>query len=103
MKKTREVRFEDCHVGDVFRIDQDSPWYQKVGQYYFKSGDITVSTILTAKVKRIDSRDRSVFTRLYINNTRIEYDWWFFKNSGDDAETISDNLEFLPKRKNNYW
>ena len=26
MQKEREIQFEDCHIGDVFKLDRRSPW-----------------------------------------------------------------------------
>lgn len=99
----RQVCFEDCHVGDVFKISLDSPWYEKVGQHQFEFSSVTLFTTLTVKVEKIKPRDGTVLTRFYIDNTPTECKWWFFRTPGSDIEALSDNLEFLPKRKNNYW
>lgn len=99
----RQVCFDDCHVGDVFKISLDSPWYKKVGLHKFEFSSVTLFTRLTVKVEKIKPRDGAVLTRFYIDNTPTECKWWFFRTSGSDVEALSDNLEFLPKRKNNYW
>lgn len=103
----RKVHFGDCHVGDVFGIDKDSPYVRRKNSLY----DLEPSDVLKAKVIYVDKEDSSIRIKAYVNNEETPRfsGWlysWIYKSElplhGSDL-FIEDNLRFLSKRKNNYW
>lgn len=103
----RQVCFEDCHVGDVFGIDKDSPYVRRKNSLY----DLEPSDVLKAKVIYVDKEDSSIRIRVYVNNEETpRFSGWLYSlvnNSGTLLHRsdlfIENNLRFLSKRKNNYW
>lgn len=103
----RQVCFEDCHVGDVFGIDKDSPYVRRKNSLY----DLEPSDVLKAKVIYVDKEDSSIRIKAYVNNEETpRFSGWLYSlvnNSGTLLHRsdlfIENNLRFLSKRKNNYW
>lgn len=107
----REVHFGDCHVGDVFGIDKDSPYVRRERLVVDSLYDLEPSDVLKAKVIFVDKEDSSIRIWVYVNNEKNPRfsGWlysWIYKSElplhGSDL-FIEDNLRFLSKRKNNYW
>lgn len=107
----RKVHFGDCHVGDVFGIDKDSPYVRRKRLVVDSLYDLEPSDVLKAKVIFVDKEDSSIRIRVYVNNEKNpRFSGWLYSwiyNSelplhGSDL-FIEDNLRFLSKRKNNYW
>jgi hypothetical protein len=109
----RQVCFKDCHVGDVFGIDKDSPYMRRsrsrlvVDNLY----DLEPSDILKAKVISVEEEDSTICIDVYVNNEEYPrvsgwlYSWIYNSETplhGSDL-WIENNLRFLSKRKNNYW
>ena len=109
----KQVRFENCHVGDVFGIDKDSPYVRRsrsrsaVDILY----DLEPSDILKAKVISVEEEDSCISIDIYVNNEENPrfsgwlYSWIYNSETplhGLDL-LIENNLKFLSKRKNNYW
>lgn len=107
----RQVYFEDCHVGDVFGIDKDSPYVRRKRLIVDNLYDPEPSDVLKAKVISVDKEDVSIYIQVYVNNEETPrfsgwlYSWIYNSETplhGLDL-LIEDNLRFLSKRKNNYW
>ena len=93
----RAVRFEDCHEGDVFRIDKDSPWLNR-----FDFVDIGIKT-LKAKIDCVDIGDYSIHILVYVNKEQQpRFTGWLYALTPEPSARIDNNLRFLAK-KNNYW
>lgn len=107
----RKVHFGDCHVGDVFGIDKDSPYVRRKRLIVDSLYDLEPSDVLKAKVIYVDKEDSSIRIKVYVNNEETPRfsDWLYslVNNSGTLLHRsdllIENNLRFLSKRKNNYW
>lgn len=107
----RQVCFEDCHVGDVFGIDKDSPCVRRKRLIVDSLYDLEPSDVLKAKVIYVDKEDSSIRIKVYVNNEETpRFSGWLYSlvnNSGTLLHRsdllIENNLRFLSKRKNNYW
>lgn len=107
----RQVYFEDCHVGDVFGIDKDSPYVRRKRSVIDSLYDLELSDVLKAKVISVDKEDFSIYIQGYVNNEENpRFSGWLYSwvhnskillHSSDLV--IENNLRFLSKRKNNYW
>lgn len=107
----RQVCFKDCHVGDVFGIDNDSPYICKTKLVVDNLYNLEPSDILRAKVISVEKEDSSVHIQVYVNNEENPrfsgwlYGWIYTSETplhGSDL-WVKNNLRFLSKRKNNYW
>lgn len=107
----RKVHFGDCHVGDVFGIDKDSPYVRRKRLIVDSLYDLEPSDVLKAKVIFVDKEDSSIRIQVYVNNEENpRFSGWLYSlvnNSGTLLHRsdllIENNLRFLSKRKNNYW
>ena len=107
----RQVCFEDCHVGDVFKLDKDSPYVRRKRLIVDSLYDLEPSDVLKAKVIYVDKEDSSIRIKVYVNNEETpRFSGWLYSlvnNSGTLLHRsdllIENNLRFLSKRKNNYW
>lgn len=107
----RKVHFGDCHVGDVFGIDKDSPYVRRKRLIVDHLYDLEQSDVLKAKVISVEKEDSSIRIQVYVNNEETPrfsgwlYSWIYNSETplhGLDL-LIENNLRFLSKRKNNYW
>lgn len=107
----RQVCFEDCHVGDVFGIDKDSPYVRRERLFVDSLYDLELSDVLKAKVISVEKEDSSIRIQVYVNNEETPrfsgwlYSWIYNSETplhGLDL-LIENNLRFLSNRKNNYW
>ena len=109
----RRVYFKDCHVGDVFGIDKDSPYIRRSRRRLVVDNlyDLEPSDILKAKVISVEEEDSCICIEIYVNNEEDPrfsgwlYSWIYNSETplhGLDL-LIEYNLKFLSKRKNNYW
>lgn len=97
----RKVYFKDCHVNDVFRMDVNCPWISETSESYIVDS-LNPLDRLRAKVVYIDENDHSIFIQIYINEEKnFSISGWVYEELGDLS--IEDNLEFISKKKNNYW
>ena len=97
----RAVQYKDCHIGDVFKMSPNSPWLHRA---YDNEEPIETSDTLRAQVILIDNSDSTIRIRVYVNKEREpRVTGWLYSHVSDSDLLIKNNLEFLPKRKNNYW
>lgn len=100
-QKKRQVYFDDCEVGMFFRIDKDCPWMY---DNEWRDGFDTLTNADELKVKIIDKDAdySSVEIEFWADGQKTDITDWLYKE--DDPEgRIGNNLEFLRKRKNNYY
>lgn len=107
----RKVHFGDCHVGDVFGIDKDSPYVRRERLFVDSLYDLELSDVLKAKVISVEKEDSSIRIQVYVNNEETPrfsgwlYGWIYTSETplhGSDL-WVKNNLRFLSNRKNNYW
>lgn len=102
MEEKREVCFDDCEVGMFFRIDKDCPWMH---DNEWMDGFDTLRNADELKVKIIDkdADDTSVRIEFWADGQKTDITDWLYQFEDYPEDRIGNNLEFIPKRKNNYW
>ena len=102
MEEKREVCFDDCEVGMFFRIDKDCPWMH---DNEWMDGFDTLRNADELKVKIIDkdADDTSVRIEFWADGQKTDITDWLYQFEDYPEDGIGDNLEFLRKRKNNYY
>lgn len=108
MQKEREIQFEDCHIGDVFKLDRRSPW---VVEWIMESNGYIPREEITAEiVHMINNGDiKEVGINVYIG--KASYDHYDTSYLREGSRYKEDNLEMNLKmknhikagRKNNYY
>lgn len=99
--KEREIRFEDCHVGDVLRLKTRCPF---VDCYLTSEGiAVAIEDKVTARVVHKERDTLEVV--IYVNGKRCATDLgcWLASSSAFRAHVFHINVDSKINRKNNYY
>lgn len=113
MQREREISYTDCHVGDRFKLDIDSPFAQF---YLVEEGvRLTEKDEIVVKVREKRNKDLELIVDIFLNGNfcgiwgdiEDKYDYWLEDDSYFPENDIQKNLKVKnfvkQKRKNNYY
>lgn len=99
--KEREIRFEDCHVGDVLRLKTRCPFVD----YYLISEGIAVAIEDKVTATVVHKVKDTLDVTIRINGKRCELYWdcWLASSSAYREHSFHINVDSKINRKNNYY
>ena len=99
--KEREIRFEDCHVGDVIKLKTRCPFVD----YYLISEGIAVAIEDKVTARGVHKERDTLAVVIYVNGKRCATDWdcWLASSSVFRAHVFHINVDSKINRKNNYY
>jgi hypothetical protein len=101
MQKEKGIRFEDCHVGDVFRLKTRCPFVY----YYLISEGIAVAIEDKVTARVVHKERDTLDVMVYVNGKRCATDWdcWLASSSIYREHSFYLNVDSKINRKNNYY
>lgn len=99
--KEREIRFEDCHVGDVLRLKTRCPFVD----FYLTSEGIPVAKEdkVTATVVHKGKNILDVIVHVNGKRCALYWDCWLASSTAYREHSFHINVDSKINRKNNYY
>lgn len=99
--KEREIRFEDCHVGDVLGLKTRCPFVE----FYLTSEEIPVAKEDKVTATVVHKEKDILDVIVHINGKRCELYWdcWLTSSTAYREHSFHINVDSKINRKNNYY
>lgn len=99
--KEREIRFEDCHVGDVLRLKTRCPFVD----YYLTSEGIAVAIEDKVTATVVHKKRNTLDVIVHVNGKTYApfRDCWLASSSAFREHVFHINVDSKINRKNNYY